>query len=104
MHNGMSDSSSTLHQQHQQEQQQLVQEYISASRKRILIVNHEDDVNLTLKLALEEDEGEQVLDKGNSLQVDSLDDPILALKNFENGYYDLIIIAVVMPRMNSAVT
>jgi hypothetical protein len=46
-------SSSILH-------KQLVQEYISAERKGILIVNHEDDVNFALKLVLEE-EG-QILD------------------------------------------
>jgi CheY-like chemotaxis protein len=77
---------------------QLVQEYINAERKRILIVNHEDDVNFALKLVLEE-EG-QILDKRNCFQVDSFNDPILALNNFEKGLCDLLLIAVVMPRMN----
>jgi len=84
-------SSGTLH-------KQLVQEYISAERKKILIVNHEDDVNFALKLVLEE-EG-QILDKRNCFQVDSFNDPILALNNFEKRSYDLLLIAVVMPRMN----
>jgi CheY-like chemotaxis protein len=84
-------SSSILH-------KQLVQEYISAERKGILIVNHEDDVNFALKLVLEE-EG-QILDKRNCFQVDSFNDPILALNNFEKGFYDLLLIAVVMPRMD----
>jgi CheY-like chemotaxis protein len=84
-------SSSTLH-------KQLVQEYISAERKRILIVNHEDDVNFALKLVLEE-EG-QILDRRNCFQADSFNDSILALNNFEKGLYDLLLIAVVMPGMN----
>jgi CheY-like chemotaxis protein len=84
-------SSSILH-------KQLIQEYISAERKRILIVNHEDDVNFALKLVLEE-EG-QILDKRNCFQVDSFNDPILALNNFEKGFYDLLLIAVVIPKMN----
>ena len=84
-------SSSTLH-------KQLVQEYISAERKRILIVNHEDDVNFALRLVLEE-EG-QIVDRRNCFQVDSFNDSISALNNFEKGLYDLLLIAVVMPGMN----
>jgi CheY-like chemotaxis protein len=77
---------------------QLVQEYISAERKRILIINHEDDVNFALKLVLEE-EG-QLRDSRSCFQIDSFNDPILALNNFEKGFYDLLLIAVVMPQMN----
>ena len=83
----------------QQQEQLLIQKYKSAERKRILIVNHEDDVSFALKLVLEE-EGSREVDKRNHFQVDSFDDPILALNNFEKGLYDLLIIAVVMPRMN----
>jgi CheY-like chemotaxis protein len=97
MHNGM--SSNILQQQQEQEQLQLVQEYKSAARKRILIVNHEDDVSFALKLVLEE-EGQVLYNKMNCFQVDSFNDSILALNNFEKGFYDLLIIAVVMPRMN----
>ena len=104
MYNGM--SSNILQQQQEQQGQQgqqlqLAQEYKSAARKRILIVNHEDDVSFALKLVLEEEEG-QVLHNNNMncFQVDSFNDSILALNNFEKGLYDLLIIAVVMPRMN----
>jgi CheY-like chemotaxis protein len=83
----------------QQQEQLLIQKYRSAERKRILIVNHGDDVNFTLKVVLE-DEGSREVDKRNHFQVDSFNDPILALNNFEKGLYDLLIIAVVMPRMN----
>ncbi|MFL6320959.1 MAG: hypothetical protein ACJ72Q_10835 [Nitrososphaeraceae archaeon] len=55
-----------------------------AVTKTILIVNSEDDVNLALKLALEEE---------NSFQVDSFNNPTptSALKNFKNGFYDPLI-------------
>ena len=97
-------SSNILQQQRQeqaqqQQQLQLVQEYKSTARKRILIVNHEDDVSLALKLVLEE-EGQVLYNKMNCFQVDSLNDSILALNNFEKGFYDLLLIAVVMPKMN----
>jgi CheY-like chemotaxis protein len=82
-----------------QQKQQLIHQYKSAPRKRILIVNHEDDVNFALKLVLEE-EGTREVGSRNSFQVDSFNDPILALNNFEKGLYDLLLIAVVMPRLN----
>jgi CheY-like chemotaxis protein len=89
-----------LHHHHQQQQkQQLVQEYKSAARKRILLVNYEDDVNFALKLVLEEG-GSREVERRNHFQVDSFNDPILALKSFEKGLYDLLLVAVVMPRMN----
>ena len=84
----------------QQQEQLLIQEYKSAERKRVLIVNHEHDVNFALKLVLEEEEGSREVDKRNHFQVDSFNDPILALNNFEKGFYDLLIIAVVMPMIN----
>jgi CheY-like chemotaxis protein len=46
------------------------------------------------------EEEAHILDKRNCFQVDSFDDPILALNNFEKGFYDLLLIVVVMPRMN----
>jgi CheY-like chemotaxis protein len=87
-------------QEQEQQQFQLVQEYKSAARKRILIVNHEDDVSFALKLVLEE-EGQVLYNKMmNCFEVNSFNDSVLALNNFEKGLYDLLIIAVVMPRMN----
>ena len=81
-----------------QQEQLLIQKYESVGRQRILIVNHEDDVNFALKLVIEE-EG-QILDKRNRFQVDSFNDLILALKDYEKGYYDLLLIGVVMPKIN----
>jgi CheY-like chemotaxis protein len=67
--------------------------------KRILVVSPEDDVNLALKTALEQVEGNP---SGGSyyFRVDRFNNPILALKNFKNGLYDLLIADVIMPQMN----
>jgi DNA-binding response OmpR family regulator len=59
--------------------------------KKILIVDDEPDVNLTLKVTLE--------DKG--FTADTFDDPLLALQNFRaDQSYDLLILDVKMPKMN----
>ena len=60
--------------------------------KRVLIVDDESDVNLTLKMVLEE----------NGFKVDSFTDPLLALENFkgESGLYDMLILDIRMPDMN----
>ena len=57
---------------------------------RILVVDDEPDVNLTLKISLE--------DKG--FKVDTFDDPLLALENFKAGVYGLLILDIKMPEMN----
>jgi DNA-binding response OmpR family regulator len=57
--------------------------------KTVLIVDDEPDVNLSLKITLEE----------NGFQVGTFDDPIIALDNFRNGVYDLIILDIKMPKM-----
>jgi len=58
--------------------------------KRILVVDDEPDMNLALKIILE----------NNNFKVDSFDDPILALKNFKGNSYDLLILDIKMPQMN----
>ncbi|MGB7637007.1 MAG: response regulator [Nitrososphaeraceae archaeon] len=67
--------------------------------KRILVVSPEDDVNLALKSALE-----QVLGNASGgsyyFRVDCFNNPVLALKNFKNGLYDLLIADVIMPQIN----
>ena len=67
--------------------------------KRILVVSPEDDVNLALKSALEQVEANA---SGGSyyFRVDCFDNPVLALKNFKNGLYDLLIADVIMPQIN----
>jgi two-component system catabolic regulation response regulator CreB len=58
--------------------------------KRILVVDDEQDINLTLKFVLE----------GNNFKVDSFTDPLAALRDFKSGLYDLALIDVKMPVMN----
>ena len=60
--------------------------------KRVLIVDDEPDVNLTLKMVLEE----------NGFQVNSFTDPLLALENFrkEAGMYDFLMLDIKMPNLN----
>jgi two-component system, OmpR family, response regulator ChvI len=58
--------------------------------KKILIVDNEPDINLSLKIFLEE----------NGFKVDAFDDPIIALDNFRKGTYDLLILDIVMPKMH----
>ena len=60
--------------------------------KKVLLVDDEPDLNLTLKLNLEE----------NGFKVDSFTDPLSALENFkeEAGMYELLILDMKMPQMN----
>ena len=59
--------------------------------KRVLLVDDEPDLNLTLKINLEE----------NGFKVDSFADPLSALENYkEAGVYELLILDIKMPNMN----
>ena len=61
--------------------------------KRVLIVDDEPDLNLTLKMVLEE----------NGFKVDSFTDPLSALENFKeesDGMYELLILDMKMPDIN----
>ena len=55
--------------------------------KRILLVDDEHDVNLTIRLILED----------NGFKVDSFTDASQALENFTAGLYDLVILDVILP-------
>ena len=57
---------------------------------RVLLVDDEPDLNLTLKLTLEE----------NGFRVDSFTDPLSVLENFKANLYDLIILDIQMPGIN----
>ena len=56
--------------------------------KRVLIVDDEPDVNLALRIVLED----------NSFIVDSFNDSLRALENFKANLYDLIILDIKMPK------
>jgi DNA-binding response OmpR family regulator len=58
--------------------------------KKILIVDDETDINLALKVTLEEE----------GFKVDTFDDPLVALDNFKERFYDLLILDIKMPKMN----
>jgi len=64
----------------------------SIMNKRVLIVDDEPDLTLSLKMTLEE----------NGLKVNSFTDPLSALENYkeEAGMYDLLILDMKMPQMN----
>ena len=66
-------------------------EVISNNRvKKILLVDDERDVLYTIKNILEE----------NGFQVDTFYDPIISLKFYKSGYYNLVILDIKMPKMD----
>ncbi len=58
--------------------------------KNILIVDDETDLTILLKTGLE----------SNGFYVDSYNDPLLALHDFKEDFYDLMLIDIRMPKMN----
>jgi two-component system response regulator VanR len=59
-------------------------------RRRILIVDDEPDITSSFEQAL----------RDNGFEVDIANDSPLALKNFKEGSYELLIIDIVMPEMD----
>ena len=59
-------------------------------KKKILLVEDEEDINTVLNMVLEE----------GGYEVDSFSDPLLALKNFRKSSYDLVILDIKMPEMD----
>jgi two-component system response regulator VanR len=64
---------------------------VKQNMARILIVDDEPDTTTVFQNALR--------DRGFE-QVDTFNDPLIALKNFKAGSYDLLIIDIVMPQMD----
>jgi CheY-like chemotaxis protein len=58
--------------------------------KKILLVDDEPDVIYAIKNMLED----------NGFQIDSFNDPVLALKSYKINFYDLVILDIKMPRMD----
>jgi DNA-binding response OmpR family regulator len=56
---------------------------------KILVVDDEPDITLTLKIVLE----------NNGFKPDAFTDPILALRNFTAGAYDLALLDIRMPKI-----
>jgi CheY-like chemotaxis protein len=60
------------------------------TKRRILVVDNEADITLTLQLGLEV----------GGFDVDAFTDPDLALKSFKPNFYDLVLIDIMMPNMD----
>jgi CheY-like chemotaxis protein len=75
-----------------QYQQTLISKTSPAEIKRVMIVDDNDDVNLTFKVVLGESD--------HRLRVHSFSDPIDALQSFRPDIYHLIIIDILMPKLN----
>ena len=58
--------------------------------KKILLVDDELDVIYAIKNVLED----------HGFQIDSFNDPILALKSYRMNFYDLVILDIKMPKMD----
>jgi DNA-binding response OmpR family regulator len=58
-------------------------------QRRILIVDDEPDIMLTLKIVLED----------NGFKIQAFTDPVLALRNFNTGSYDLALLDIIMPKI-----
>ena len=59
-------------------------------KKRILVVDDESDIGVTLKVILEKYE----------FVVDTFSDSVIALNNFKPNFYDLLIIDIKMPQIS----
>lgn len=64
--------------------------------RRIMIVDDEQDVTFLFKIILEDVHHDPTF----SCKVDSFNDSLVALENYKEGLYDLIIIDIVMPKMD----
>jgi two-component system, OmpR family, response regulator ChvI len=60
-------------------------------KKRILIVDDEVDITLSFSLALED---------SGLFEVETSNDPVVALSNYRPNYYDLLLLDIRMPAMN----
>jgi CheY-like chemotaxis protein len=69
----------------------------SAQQYRILVIDDEPDVALSLKVGLEHEEEKE--GKGG-FAVDTFNDPTESLSNFKAGVYDLLLLDIRMRKMN----
>jgi CheY-like chemotaxis protein len=61
-----------------------------STRKRILVIDDEDDINLAIKVVLESD----------GFVVTTFNDPLEALRNYKTNFYDLVLLDIRMPTMD----
>jgi two-component system, OmpR family, response regulator ChvI len=68
-----------------------IEEEENRNKKRILVVDDEMDITLSFSLAL--------VDSG-LFEVDTYNDPLVALSNYRPNSYDLLLLDIKMPNMN----
>jgi DNA-binding response OmpR family regulator len=73
------------------EVKEIKEEEQDRNKKRILIVDDEVDITLSFSLALED---------SGLFEVDTYNDPLVALSNFRPNSYDLLLLDIKMPNMN----
>ena len=66
--------------------------------KRILIVDDEADVTITFKAAIEDSNDGNHANK--RIEVYTANDPVVALSEFKQNFYDLLLLDINMPHMN----
>jgi DNA-binding response OmpR family regulator len=66
--------------------------------KRILIIDDEADTTLTFKEGIENYNDSNANDK--RIQVVTFNDPLMALSEFKQSFYDLILVDINLPGMN----
>jgi CheY-like chemotaxis protein len=73
----------------------------SSNYRRILIVDDEPDIAMTLKLGIESSNDRSEVDNRKiKFEVHSYTDPVEALSNFKPNFYDLLLVDITMPIMN----
>jgi DNA-binding response OmpR family regulator len=70
---------------------EIIEEEENRNKKRILIVDDEVDITLSFSLALED---------SGLFEVDTYNDPLVALSNYRPNSYDLLLLDINMPNMN----
>ena len=73
----------------------------SSNYRRILIVDDEPDIAMTLKLGIESSNDRSEVDNRKiKFEVHSYTDPVEALSNFKPNFYDLLLVDTTMHIMN----
>ena len=70
---------------------EIKEEEENRNKKRILVVDDEVDITLSFSLALED---------SGLFEVDTYNDPLVALSNYRPNSYDLLLLDIKMPNMN----
>jgi len=64
--------------------------------KRILIVDDDADVTMTFKVGIEDINN----DANKRIEVDTSNNPVVALSEFKPNFYDLLLVDINLPHMN----